>query len=112
MYRKVRTDDLRRGTNRTVAFEGKEHESEISFFYVDMDTGRGPGLHRHPYSETWLVIEGEGTFVADGDEIPASPGDILIATAGTPHKFISTSSEPLKMVCIHASPVFIQEELE
>ncbi len=112
MHRLVKTSDLRRGQARTTAFQGKDHGSEISFFWVDNDPGQGPGLHKHPYSETWLVLSGSGTFLADGEEIPAEAGDIIVAGAGTPHKFTNTSGGPLQIVCIHASPEFIQENLE
>ena len=92
-------------------FEGEPYGSEISFFAIDFDEpGHGPGLHRHPYSETWFVRSGTAPFVADTEEIDAGPGDVLVVEAGVPHKF--TATDRLEMVCIHASPTMIQEELE
>jgi quercetin dioxygenase-like cupin family protein len=36
-------------------FEGESHGSGVSFFLVNNEPGQGPDLHRHPYSETWIV---------------------------------------------------------
>jgi hypothetical protein len=38
-------------------FEGAPYGSDVSFFVVDAALGDGPALHRHPYSETFVVQE-------------------------------------------------------
>ena len=93
-------------------FEGEGHGSEVSFFLVNNQPGDGPDLHRHPYSETWIVRSGKARFTADGQDLEAGPGDILVVGAETPHKFKNIGDGRLDIVCIHASPVMIQEELE
>jgi mannose-6-phosphate isomerase-like protein (cupin superfamily) len=70
----------------------------------DNEPGAGPDLHRHPYSETWIIRAGAGTFTADGEEIEAGPGDIVVVGAQPPHKFKNTGDGRLDVVCIHASP--------
>lgn len=40
------------------------------------------------------------------------PGDIVVVGPETPHKFKNTGSGRLDLVCIHASPRIIQEDLE
>jgi mannose-6-phosphate isomerase-like protein (cupin superfamily) len=112
MFTRVRAADLISGSGRTARFEGKDHDSGISFYLVDNDPGQGPGLHRHPYTETWVVRTGTATVIADGDTIEVVAGDIVTVTAGTAHKFTNSGSGRLEMVCIHASPRMIQEELE
>ena len=84
----------------------------MSFFLVDDGPGQGPRLHRHPYTETWIVQAGHPLFVADGEEVQPTPGEILVVGAGTPHKFVNPGPDRLRLVCIHASPVLIQEDLE
>jgi mannose-6-phosphate isomerase-like protein (cupin superfamily) len=74
--------------------------------------GRGPDLHKHPYSETWIVRSGKARFTADGQDIDAGPGDIVVAGPETPHKFENIGTERLDMVCIHAAPRIIQVDLE
>jgi mannose-6-phosphate isomerase-like protein (cupin superfamily) len=51
-------------------------------------------------------------FTADGEELEAAPGDIVVVGANTPHKFKNAGSERLDIIYIHASPRIIQENLE
>lgn len=101
--------DLRAGDAGTARFVGADHESGVSFFWVDAPEGTGPDLHVHPYTETWVVLQGEALVEADGEEVRVTPGDIVTVTAGTRHQFRGASTVNLEMVCIHASPSIIQE---
>lgn len=116
MLSRVSRDELaggsRAGAERTVLFEGKDHGSEVSFFLVNNAPGQGPVLHRHPYTETWIVESGSAVFVADDQEVLGHPGEVIVVGAGTRHKYVNVGPDPLRMVCIHASPVLIQENLE
>ncbi len=112
MYKVVQADDLKREGSRTAVFQGSDHGSGVSFFSVDSDPGQGPELHKHPYSETWLVLEGEALITADGEEIHAGPGTIVVVGADTPHKFHNTGTGRLRIVCIHASPTFVNQMLD
>jgi len=95
-----------------VKFEGEHHGSPVSFFLVNNEPGAGPDLHRHPYSETWIVRAGRARLTAGGEEIEAGPGDIAVVSPETPHKFKNIGTDRLEIICIHASPRIIQEELE
>jgi quercetin dioxygenase-like cupin family protein len=53
-----------------------------------------------------VSLEGEATFVVDGNEIAAGPDDVVIVPGNTPHGFTNTGGGPLRMVNIHVSPVF------
>ena len=112
MHKVIREGEIGRTPGGTLAFEGEEHGSGVSFFLVYNEPGAGPDLHRHPYSETWIVRSGSARFTADGQEVDAGPGDILVVGPNTPHKFKNAGSERLDIVCIHASPAMIQEDLE
>jgi hypothetical protein len=57
-----------------VTFEGEPYGSGVSFFLVDNEPGEGPDLHKHPYSETWIVRSGKARITADGEDIEAGPG--------------------------------------
>lgn len=95
-----------------MTFEGEPHGSGISFFHVNNAPGEGPDLHRHPYSETWIVRSGKALMTADGKDIEAGPGDILVVGPETPHKFKNPGPERLEIFCIHSSPRMIQVALE
>ena len=64
---------------RTAKYEGAPYGANTSFFLVDNGPGQGPGLHWHPYPETWVVLEGVAEFVAGDQRFEATAG--LITTA-------------------------------
>jgi len=83
----------------------------ISMFLVEAKPGRGAPLHKHEYDEIVLVQEGQPRFVV-GEEIrEATPGDILVVKAGTPHGFVNAGNSTLKQIDIHVSPQFQQTNL-
>ena len=100
------------GSERARKFEGKEHGSTISFFVTSHTPGQGPDLHRHPYEETFIVLEGTGTFTAGDETAEVTAGHVLIVPANTPHKFVNSGDGPLKQVSIHPAPKMEQEWLE
>jgi mannose-6-phosphate isomerase-like protein (cupin superfamily) len=112
MYRVVRAGELAPSPGGTVTFEGEPFGSGVSFFLVDNEPGSGPDLHKHPYSETWIVRSGKARMTADGEDIEAGPGDIMVVGPETPHKFKNVGTERLDIICIHASSTMIQESLD
>ena len=97
---------------RTAKYEGEPYGSNTSFFLVDNSPGQGPGLHWHPYPETWVVLEGRALFVAGDDEFEATIGAIATVPAEMHHKFTNIGDGRLRMFCIHPSPTIIQHDLE
>lgn len=112
MYTLIKNGELTPSTGGTITFPGEPYGSGVSFFLVNNLPGQGPVLHRHPYSETWIMRSGKARFTVGDEIITASAGDIVVVGAGTPHKFLNSGSTRLDVICIHASPVFIQEDLE
>lgn len=108
----VPADAIRIPNSRTLRFEGEGYGATVSFFLVTNDPGQGPSLHRHPYDETFTVLEGEVTIVVGDDTIVARAGDTAVAPANTWHRFSNSGDGVLRIVCIHASPVMIQEWAE
>lgn len=99
---------LRIGTGRTRRFVGHEHGAGISYFFVDNDPGQGPGLHWHPYPETWVVLEGTARIVVGDTELTGRGGDTATVSAGVWHRFTNAGDGPLRMLCVHASDTIIQ----
>ncbi|KZE94790.1 hypothetical protein AVP42_00717 [Agromyces sp. NDB4Y10] len=104
----VPAETLRIGTGRTRRFVGREHGAGVSYFFVDNDPGQGPGLHWHPYPETWVVLEGTARIIVGDAELVATFGDTATVPAGVWHRFTNTGDGPLRMLCIHASDTIIQ----
>jgi mannose-6-phosphate isomerase-like protein (cupin superfamily) len=59
-----------------------------------------------------VVQNGHGTFTVGDATIDVSGGQILVAPAGVPHKFINTGGGPLRQLDIHTSDRFVTEWLE
>jgi quercetin dioxygenase-like cupin family protein len=89
--------------DRAGRFEGAPYGSDVSFFVVDAAPGKGPALHRHPYSETIVVQAGRARFEVDGRLVEAVAGDALVVAPGTAHAFCALGPERLQMVAIHAA---------
>jgi quercetin dioxygenase-like cupin family protein len=111
MPAQVTIDDLPGGENATL-FEGQDHGSTVSSFLVHASPGGGPGLHRHPYEETFIVQEGNVTFTVDDETIESGPGQIVVVPGGATHGFVNSGDDVLRMVTIHPSDHVSQEWLE
>jgi mannose-6-phosphate isomerase-like protein (cupin superfamily) len=111
MFQIVHRCDQRKGAIATVEFEGEPYGTGISFFLGNLAPGKGPGLHRHPYPETCIVLSGRAAMVVDGKEVVAGAGDVVVIGPATPHRFTAIGPERVDMVCIHASERFIIETL-
>jgi mannose-6-phosphate isomerase-like protein (cupin superfamily) len=99
----VNKDDLPYGTIAH-RFEGYRYgDVNVSFFLGDSPPGGGAVLHTHPYEEIFVTLEGEATFTVGDDTIEVSAGQIVVAPAGVPHKFVNSGSGPLRQVDIHPS---------
>jgi mannose-6-phosphate isomerase-like protein (cupin superfamily) len=85
-------------------FEGSRYGGvDVSFFVVECPPGGGPVLHIHPYEEVFVTLEGEATFTVGEDTIEVSAGQIVVAPANVPHKFVNSGNGPLRQVDIHPS---------
>ena len=103
-------DDLPRG-KVAARFEGERHGAAVSFFVGAYPPGFSPPLHRHPYEETFIIEEGQGTFTVGDETIEAGAGAILVVPAGTAHTFVTTGNVPMRQVSIHPAPRMVQEDI-
>ena len=104
--------DIRIGTGRSRRFVGAEHAADVSYFYVENQPGEGPGLHWHPYSETWVVLEGTARITIGEQTFVAVAGDTATGPAFVPHCFTNVGEGMLRIIGIHASPTIIQTFLD
>jgi quercetin dioxygenase-like cupin family protein len=103
---------IKSGTLPMGNLKGEDHGASVSLILDESGPGKGPRLHRHPYDETWVVVEGNLTFQAGDERFAARVGDIVIVPPNTPHKFTNDGPGRSKLVCIHAHPTFRTEWLE
>lgn len=96
----------------TGEFAGEALGSGVCVIFNHMDAaGQGPALHRHPYSETFIVRRGSVEFTVGEEKLVAHAGQIVVVGAGTAHAFIGVGKPPIEMIDIHASSRFITEWL-
>ena len=91
-------------------FEGADHSSPVSFFYVTSEPGKGADKHRHPYAETFVIIDGDIDVTVDGITERLHGGTIAIIPAHAWHEFTNVSDHRALMVNIHPVERMIQED--
>ena len=85
-------------------FEGKARAGiDISMFIVRTPPGRAVEMHVHPYSETFVLLEGEGRWTAGDVVTELRPEQILVVPPDTPHGFRNVGETPLLVVSVHES---------
>lgn len=101
------------GSETSRQFEGYlYYEGNVSFFISETPPMRGPSLHKHPYQEIFVVLDGQLTCTVGDAAIEAAAGQIVIVPADTPHKFINSGSTVARHVDIHASAKMITTWLD
>ena len=95
------------------AFEktGDAIGADVSVIVVDAGPGEGPRLHRHPYREVFVVLEGEATFTLGDEQRVVTAGAVVVAPPGVPHRFVNSGTGRLRQVDIHEHPRFDTEWL-
>jgi len=68
--------------------------------------GSSIGEHTHPTTEElYLVVEGRGRAVLDGEAFPVGPGDLYVCKAGHSHGLSNDGEVPLVLFALMtASP--------
>ena len=67
------------------------------------EPGQEHALHAHEgMDKVYQVIEGQGLFLLDGDDVPMQTGVLLVAPEGVPHGIRNTGTERLLVLAILA----------
>jgi len=75
----------------------------ITVFVVRTPPDASVELHVHPYSETFVLLEGSGTWTVDDEVVGMRGNQMLVVPPQTPHGFRNTGDHPLLVVSIHES---------
>jgi mannose-6-phosphate isomerase-like protein (cupin superfamily) len=85
-------------------FEGQPRAGVgISVFVVRTPPGKAVDIHVHPYSETFVLLEGSGRWTAGDDIVELGPNQMLVVPPETPHGFRNTGEGSLLVVSVHES---------
>ena len=85
------------GAARGVEFlkEG-DMDGVLSLGRTTLEPGATIGVHSHPdTNDLYLILEGRGTGVLNGEHFPVGPGDLFLVKAGGSHGLINDSEAPL-----------------
>jgi quercetin dioxygenase-like cupin family protein len=108
----VRFADIARSEIASV-FLGREHGANVSFFVITSTTrGEGPDPHRHPYEETFVVLDGATDFTVDGARVTAGAGTIIVVPAGAVHSFKTATDDLTRQVNIHPVAEMVTEWID
>lgn len=67
------------------------------------EPGQEHKLHAHAgQDKVYHVIEGTGLFLLEGQELPMSPGDLLVAPEGVPHGVRNSGTQRLLVLAVLA----------
>ncbi|HMD81936.1 MAG TPA: cupin domain-containing protein [Anaerolineales bacterium] len=105
----IEIEAMKPPNSEAATFQGFEHGANVSFFIVQFFPGKGPKKHRHPYEETFIILDGEIEAIVDGDTQLLGNNMIAIVPAGTWHEFKNRSEKPARLVNIHPVPKMITE---
>ena len=80
--------------------------------FVDAAPGEGPRLHRHPYVEVLIVLEGTATVTDGSSTRQVGAGEMVVVDPNQAHGFVNSGDGRLRQVDVHLSPHFITEWLD
>lgn len=103
-------NSLRPSGGGSPRFEGVNHGASVSFFVVGSAPGKGAPKHRHPYEETFVILDGDIEVTIDGETTLVGPGNIAVIPANTWHAFKNRSDHAACMVNIHPVSKMVQED--
>jgi mannose-6-phosphate isomerase-like protein (cupin superfamily) len=96
-------DDMRFSPTAALFEGGKVAGSDTSIFVTRTQPGRAVELHVHPYTETFLLLEGRGRWTAGDVVTELRPEQLIVVPPETPHGFRNIGDEPLLVVSVHES---------
>jgi mannose-6-phosphate isomerase-like protein (cupin superfamily) len=108
----VRSDDLPKDVISRDFVGEKFGGVGACVIFVDGPPGQGPKLHRHPYVELLIVIEGTATFTDGTSKREVGAGEMAVVDANQPHAFTNSGAGTLRQIDVHLSPRFITDWLE
>ena len=82
-----RVDEYMWGWSKKMLMDRAFGNQHFNMFIIEFAEDGQTNEHEHPFEEAYLVIEGEVTFTAEGEEYVLTPGTIAWSGVGSPHGF-------------------------
>ena len=92
---------------------GAEHgDVPFSIILVHSRPGVGPRVHRHPYTEVFVVESGQATFRIGDETVVVDGGHVVVSPPGEAHGFVKSGDGELRLTAIHGGSRFVTEWLD
>jgi mannose-6-phosphate isomerase-like protein (cupin superfamily) len=79
----------------------------FTFAIIEIVAGRVLESHTHDgEDDAFYILEGEMTFVVEGEDVPAPPGTFVLVPPDVEHGFRNDGDVPVRMLNIHAPAGF------
>lgn len=89
------------GSKVIVKAAGEQTRHRLTILDFTNPPGFAPPVHRHLVEdECFYIISGHATYLVDGRELPAGPGDFVFLPVGSTHTFIVSDDAPLRTLQI------------
>ena len=88
------------GDTYTITVAGEDTNDRFCVIDMHVPPGGGPGLHRHDFDETFILLDGEMEATFRGKKSTVRAGDTINIPSNAPHQFHNASSEAVRMICI------------
>jgi mannose-6-phosphate isomerase-like protein (cupin superfamily) len=91
------------GRIRTTRVIDAAHRSGFRFIdLTELPPGTSVGVHQHAADdeEVYVIVQGRGRMLLDGETFDVGPGDVIRNVPGGTHGLMNTGSEPLTMVVL------------
>jgi quercetin dioxygenase-like cupin family protein len=94
-------------TDRFHEWIGAEHgEVSFSMILIHCAPGEGPKLHRHPYTEVFVVEAGQATFQLGDRQLVVPFGHVVVGPPNIPHGFTNSGTGELRLISVHDASRF------
>lgn len=67
---------------------------------MEVGVGGYTPKHSHPWPHINYMVEGEGTLLLNGEEVPVKAGSYAFVPGNELHQFRNTGDKPFKFICI------------
>jgi mannose-6-phosphate isomerase-like protein (cupin superfamily) len=80
-----------------------EDTPRFNFGIIEVAPGREVPAHTHAEEDdAFYIVEGELTFLLNGEEVVAGPGTFVLVPPGNEHGFRNDDAGPVRLFNIHA----------
>jgi quercetin dioxygenase-like cupin family protein len=66
----------------------------------ELQPGGHTPLHTHPQEHEVFILEGQGTFIFEGQQHPIKAEYVVFVPPNKEHRFMNTGDSVLRMLCI------------